>query len=102
MDNLLSGDPIAVPRWSRGIQILLVLVPGFLLTALMARARAMWGLAAVAPATAGIWLGGYWLLAYRQIFLPPLLPVATPLLAFLLLTSLRFLQADPGIRERPP
>jgi adenylate cyclase len=100
VDNLLSGDPIAVPRWSRGIQIFLVLVPGFLLTALMARARAMWGLAAVTPAMAGIWLGGYWLLAYRQIFLPPLLPMATLLLVFLLLTSLRFLQADREVRER--
>jgi CHASE2 domain-containing sensor protein len=100
VDNLLSGDPIAVPRWSRGIQIFLVLVPGFLLTGLMARARAMWGLAAVIPAMTGIWLGGYWLLAYRQTFLPPLLPVATLLLVFLLLTSLRFLQADREVRER--
>jgi CHASE2 domain-containing sensor protein len=100
VDNLLSGDPIVVPRWSRGIQIFLVLVPGFLLTALMARARAMWGFAAVILAMAGIWLGGYWLLAYHQIFLPPLLPVATLLLVFLLLTSLRFLQADREVRER--
>jgi CHASE2 domain-containing sensor protein len=100
VDNLLAGDPIVVPRWSRGIQILLVLIPGFLLTALMARGRAMWGLAAVAPATAGIWLGGYWLLAHHRIFLPPLLPVATLLLVFLLLTSLRFLQADREVRER--
>jgi CHASE2 domain-containing sensor protein len=100
MDNLLSGDPIEVPRWSRGIQILLVLVPGFLLTVLMGRGRAMWGLAAVAPATAGIWLGGYWLLAHHRTFLPPLLPVATLLLVFLLLTSLRFLKADREVRER--
>ncbi|MGZ8430367.1 MAG: CHASE2 domain-containing protein [Candidatus Deferrimicrobiaceae bacterium] len=100
MDNLLAGDPIAVPRGARGIQILLVFVPGLLLTALMARARAMWGLAAVIPATAGIWLGTYWLLAYRQIFLPPLMPVATLLLIFFLLPVLSFLQADREIRER--
>src|SRR3990170_3716152 len=56
MDNLLAGDPIAMPRWARGLQILLVLVPGFLLTALLARSRAIWGLTAVLPSLAGIWL----------------------------------------------
>ena len=100
MDNLLAGDPIAMPRWARGLQILLVLVPGFLLTALLARSRAIWGLTAVLPSIAGIWLGSYWLLAHRQVFLPPLLPVSTLLLVFLLLTSLRFLQADREVRER--
>jgi len=100
IDNLLAGDPIAVPRWARGLQILLVLVPGFLLTAFIARERAIWGLAALFPSIAGICLGSYWLLAYRQVFLPPVLPVATLLLVFTLLTSLRFLQADRQIRER--
>ncbi|HSG46464.1 MAG TPA: CHASE2 domain-containing protein, partial [Longimicrobiales bacterium] len=100
LDNLLAGDPIAVPRWARGLQVLLVLIPGLLLTGLLARARAVWGLAAVLPSAAGIWLGSHWLLASRQVFLPPLLPVATLLLVFTLLTSLRYLQADREVRER--
>ncbi|PWB63607.1 MAG: hypothetical protein C3F14_07895 [Deltaproteobacteria bacterium] len=100
IDNLLAGDPIAQPRWTRGLQVLLVLLPGFLLTALLARERAIWGLAAVIPSIAGIWLGAYWLLAHRQVFVPPVLPVATLSLVFALLTSLRFLQADREMRER--
>ena len=100
LDNLLAGDPIAQPRWARGLQILLVLVPGFLLTALLTRARPVWGLPAIIPATAGIWLVSFWYLTHRQVFLPPLMPVATLALVFTLLTSLRFLQADREMRER--
>jgi adenylate cyclase len=100
IDNLLAGDPIALPRWARGLQFLLVLLPGFLLTALLARERAIWGLAAVIPSIAGIWLGSYWLLAHRQVFLSPVLPAATLALVFALLTSLRFLKADREMRER--
>jgi CHASE2 domain-containing sensor protein len=100
LDNLLSGDPIATPRWARGFQLLLVLVPGFLLTVLLARERAIWGLAAVIPSAAAICLGSYWLLANRQIFLSPVVPVATLGLVFTLVTSLRFLRADREVRER--
>lgn len=100
IDNLLAGDPIAVPRWARGLQIVLVLVPGFLLTAFLTRERAIWGLAALLPSIAGICLGSYWLLAYRQVFLSPVIPVATLLLVFTLLTSVRFLLADREIRVR--
>jgi adenylate cyclase len=100
LDNLLSGDPIAIPSWARVLQIVLVLVPGFLLTAFLSRARAGWSLAAVLPSIAGIWLGSWWLLAYRQVFLSPLMPAATLALVFTLLTSLRFLRADREVRER--
>ena len=78
----------------------IVLAAGLLLTALLSRARAFWGLMAVLPLTAGLWLGSYRLLAHERIFLPPLMPVATLLLVFPLLTSLRFLQADREVRER--
>ncbi len=100
IDNLLSGDPIATPRWVRGLQLLLVLVPGFLLTLLLARERAIWGLAAVIPSAAAICIGSYWLLAHRQLYLPPVIPVATLGLVFTLVTSLRFLRADREVRER--
>jgi adenylate cyclase len=100
LDDLLAGDPIAQPLWARELRVFLVLVSGFLLTALLARARAVFGLAALIPSVAGIWLGSYWLLAHRQVFLPPLMPAATLLLVFTLLTSMRFLKADREVRER--
>jgi adenylate cyclase len=101
LDNLLAGDPIAQPRWARSLQIVLVLVPGFLLTVLLSRARAaVWGLTAVLPSIAGIWLGSHWLLASRQVFLSPLLPAATLAFVFTLLTSLRFHRADREVRDR--
>lgn len=100
MDNLLSGDPVTVPRWARGLGFSIVLAAGLLLTVLLSRARAFWGLMAVLPLTAGLWLGSYRLLAHDRIFLPPLMPVATLLTVFPLLTSLRFLQADREVRER--
>ncbi|MGE5698675.1 MAG: CHASE2 domain-containing protein [Deltaproteobacteria bacterium] len=100
IDNLLAEDPIAQPRWARGLQIFLVVVPGFLMTALLARARALWGLVAVVPATGGVWLGAWWLLAGHRVFLSPLMPAATLALVFSLLTSLRYHQADREMRER--
>ncbi|MGE5285204.1 MAG: CHASE2 domain-containing protein, partial [Actinomycetota bacterium] len=100
LDNLLSGDPIAEPRWARVARVLLVLIPGFLLTGLLARSSAAWGLALIAPSAAGIWLGSWGLLAYRQVFLPPLLPVVTLAVVFTVLASMRYLQADRQVRER--
>jgi adenylate cyclase len=100
LDNLLSGDPITVPRWTRVLRVLLVLVSGFLLTGFLARSSAAWGLVLILPSAAGIWLGSWWLLACRQIFLPPLLPVITLTLVFTVLTSVRFLRADREVRER--
>jgi adenylate cyclase len=100
LDNLLSGDPIAEPRWARAVRVLLVLIPGILLTLLLARSSAAWGLALILPAAAGIWLGSWGLLAYRRIFLPPLLPVVTLAVIFAVLSSMRYLQADRQVRER--
>ena len=100
LDNLLSGDPIATPRWARVVSVLFVLLPGFLLTSLLARSSAASGLALIVPSAAGIWLGSRALLAYGQVFLPPLLPVVTLAVVFTVLSSMRYLQADRQVRER--
>ena len=100
LDNLLAGDPIAVPRWAQGARILLILLPGLLLTGLLSRSRAVWGLAVILPAAIGISSGSWWLLAHRQVFLPPLVPVITLALVFTVLTSMRFVKADREVRER--
>lgn len=100
LDNLLAADPIAYPPWSRGLEIALVVIPGFLLTAFLSRARPIWGLTAVLPCIAVVWAGSWWLLAYRQLYLPPLLPATTLAFVFTLLTSLRFHRADREVRER--
>ena len=52
------------------------------------------------PSAAAIWLGSWGLLAYRQIFLSPLLPVVTLAVVFTVLSSMRYLQADRQVRER--
>ena len=100
IDDLLAGDPIARPPWSRGLLVMLVLVAGVLMTGLLANARAVWGLAAAIPSIVGIWLASGWLFATRQLFVPPLVPAATLALVFTLLTSLRFLQTEREVRER--
>jgi len=58
------------------------------------------GLALIVPSAAGIWLESWVLLAYRQVFLPPLIPVATLAVIFMVLTSMRFVKADREVRER--
>ena len=100
IDDLIAGDPISHPRWSRGLLVLLVLVPGILLSVLLARARAAWGLAALIPAAAAIWALSWWLLAYRQVYLPPLMPIASLGLIFTILTSLRYIDTEREVQER--
>lgn len=100
LDNLLAGDPIAVPRWARGLELVLIVVPGLLLTGILARARAAWGLAAIIPSILGMAAASYWLLAHRQVFLSPLLPAATLAMVFTLLTSIRYMQTEREVRER--
>ncbi len=100
IDNLEKADPVSHPGWTRGLLILLVLLPGFLLSVLLSRAPAIWGLTAVVPTAAGIWIGSWWLLAHRQLFLPPLMPVATLGLVYTFLTSLRYLETEWEVRER--
>jgi adenylate cyclase len=100
IDNLIAGDPVSHPRWSRGLQILLILVPGILLSVLLARARAVWGLAAIVPSAAAIWTLSWWLLSRRQVYLPPLMPIATLGLVFTILTSLRYIDTEREVRDR--
>lgn len=100
IDNLIAGDPVSHPRWSRGLLVLLVLVPGILLSVLLARARAVWGLAAIVPSAAAIWTLSWWLLSHRQVYLPPLMPIATLGLVFTVLTSLRYIDTEREVRER--
>ncbi len=100
LDDLLAADPVAQPRWARGLLIVLVIVPGVLLSALLARARAVWGLSVTVPSIAAVWLGSYMLLAAHRVFLSPLMPVATLALVFTALTALRFLSAEREVRER--
>jgi len=100
IDNLLKSDPISSPRWIRGLLVLLVLAMGAFLSVVLARGRAALSLAAVIPAAALIWWGSWWLLSHRQIFLSPLMPVATLGLVFSLLTSVRYLETEREVRER--
>ncbi|GAB4234502.1 MAG: hypothetical protein OHK0028_10750 [Deltaproteobacteria bacterium] len=100
LDNLLAGDPVVVPGWARAAGLLLVLVPGILLTVLLARSSASWGLAMIVPSAAGIWLGSRWLLLHRNLFLSPLAPAATLAIVFTVLSSVRFFLADREVRER--
>jgi len=100
LDNLITGDSIGYPQWSLGLQLFLVLVPGILLTLLLVRARAIWGLAIVVPCAAGIWLLAWWLLAYQQLYFSPLLPIITLGLIFTTVTSLRYMETERDMRER--
>jgi HD-GYP domain-containing protein (c-di-GMP phosphodiesterase class II) len=100
VDDLVAGDPIAQPGWTRAVQLLLVLVPGLLLTGLLSRAGAASVLGTMIPSAAFLIAGSWWLLAYRNLFLPPLVPVASMAAVFSVLTSMRFLQAEREVRER--
>jgi len=100
VDDLVAGDPVAQPVWAGAVRLLLVLLPGLLLTGLLSRARAASVLAAMIPSAVFLVAGSWWLLAHRRLFLPPLLPLATMASVFTVLTSMRFLQAEREVRER--
>ena len=100
VDNLIAGDPIIHPWWSDSLQLILVLIPGILLTLLVARARAMWGLAAVVICAVGLWTFSFQLLTLRQIYFQPIMPVATLVFIFTTVVSLRYMETEREIKER--
>ena len=100
VDNLIAGDPIIHPWWGNSLQLILILVPGILLTLLVARARAAWGVAAVVICAIGFWLFSLQLLAQWQIHFPPIMPVATLVFVFTTVVSLRYMESEREIKER--
>ncbi len=100
IDNLLAGDALVLPVWSRALQVMLVLVPGVLLALVASRSGAVSAITLATAAVGGLWGGGYWLLSRHGIFVSPVLPAGAAALVFSVTTSTRFAWAEREVRER--
>lgn len=99
LDNILRGDFISRPAWTRATETGLVLLTGLFASILLAKAHALW--------SAGTFLafsGLLWIAASRLFedgtFLSPAGPTLTFAVVFAFLASLRYWREERRLRER--
>ncbi|KAB0670116.1 CHASE2 domain-containing protein [Oryzomonas sagensis] len=91
IDTILSGTFIAQPTWARGAGLFAVLLLGGLSTWLLSRPGYVLSLLAVMGMSGGCYWGARALLLSREgLFIPPLIPMATPLLVMTALSLMKY------------
>jgi signal transduction histidine kinase/CheY-like chemotaxis protein len=91
-DNILAGQFITRPAWSDGLQLMVILFCGLLLSLLFLPRNPLWGVLGTIVLFMGLVMGSWWLFAATGLFLSPLISVLTVGTLFVLL-NLSNLQA---------
>jgi len=97
IDNILGGDFIEKPRWSKVFDLSAIVGLGLLLGLILPRARALSGLVFSGALFAAYVLAAYWLFARARIGLNMVYPLFTVAATYTMLTLYRFLSEE---RER--
>jgi HD-GYP domain-containing protein (c-di-GMP phosphodiesterase class II) len=90
VDNLLTGDFIAVPNWSNGMVLLLVLILGILLSLFVAFSGAASGFIIMVLFTVGLWLVTQQAFFRMGLFIGTAYPIASVICNYLFLTVLKY------------
>lgn len=90
VDNILSGTFISRPDWSRGAELLAVLLLGISTTWLFCRTGFVISLLTVFTGTAAVYFGSRQLLVSEGIYLSPLLPISVLLLVMSALSLIKY------------
>jgi len=90
VDNLLTGDFIAVPSWSTGLILLLVFFPGLSLSLLLAFSNASFSLGVMLFFIGGVWLAAQQLFFRAGLFVGPAFPIASLVCIYIFLTVLKY------------
>jgi len=103
IEQITAGQFLSRPDWMAGLEIVVVVLAGLILTLLQLRERPVIGLAAAVLLVAGAVLGGLLAFARAGWLFDPVLPVLTVLMVYVPGTTLGFLAKDRArrvIRER--
>jgi HD-GYP domain-containing protein (c-di-GMP phosphodiesterase class II) len=90
VDNLLTGDFIAVPGWSNGLILLLVFVLGVALSLLIAYSGAAAGFIVMTLIIAGLWLATQQAFFRMGLFVGTAFPIASAVCTYIFLTVLKY------------
>jgi HD-GYP domain-containing protein (c-di-GMP phosphodiesterase class II) len=90
VDNLLTGDFIAVPSWSNGLILLLVLVLGVSLSLFIALSGAASGFIVMLLYVVGLWLATQQAFFRMGLFVGTAFPIATVVCNYIFLTVLKY------------
>ena len=99
IDNLLAGDFIERPRWSRIFDVLAIIGLGLLVGLVLPRASALWGMVFACSLFVAYVLGAHWLFVTQHIGVNLVYPVFALGATYTVLTLYRFL-VEEGERRR--
>ncbi|MGB5217261.1 MAG: CHASE2 domain-containing protein [Smithella sp.] len=90
VDNLLSGDFISVPAWSNGLVLLLIIVPGLMITLLISHRNAASCLFVMLLFVCGLWLATQQVFFHMGFFIASAFPIAAIVCNYMYLTVLKY------------
>lgn len=103
VDNLLNGDFIAVPDWTNGLILLLVLVSGLVMSLLISIRHAVSGFFAMLVFVVGLWFTTRQIFFHTGFFIATAYPIAAILCIYMFLVVLKYRleekKALSGMRE---
>lgn len=90
IDNLLSGSFVSRPAWSKGAELVAILIFGIVSTLLLSRSGFVISLIAVSVIVCGGYIAARELLLTYGIYISPLLPMITPVMVMTLLSLMKY------------
>ncbi len=90
VDNLLTGDFISAPGWSNGLILLLIIVPGLMMTLLIRHRSAASCLFVMLLFVCGLWLATQQLFFHMGFFIASAFPIAAIVCNYMYLTLLKY------------
>lgn len=100
LDNLLQGDFLQAPRYTRGLDLGLVLLAGLAASLLLAWTGAVLSLTLLAAGGVGAWVSCQWLLAHQGVVLSPVPLWLVLAVAFAGLSLAKLWRAERHARRR--
>ncbi len=99
-DAILRGSFLHSPAWSIGVQCILVLVLGAIMTVLLSRYSLTVCALTGAGGLTGLWYGAQWLLNAHGLYLSPVTPMAALGATFIILGVVRFRREENVARQK--
>lgn len=94
IDNILRGDFFSRPDWAPGLEFVLIILSGLIISIMIAFSSAKWTAPITLVGGAAMWQCGVWFLASERIFVSTLFPILSLVGNFTLLTLMKFIVSE--------